>query len=342
MKKLFFLVKVLVLSTCVLTLTTACGDDEEITPEVINSDASKLVDLDGNPYRLYGYDYNTYTYNEDGQLIGWTFGGHYDDWAVQYKGGKYVFTRQVGDEGVETTEMSFSLNKNGYVTNAYIEATEDYGENSKDNQQSSISFTYDSAGQLTGYKGSVKAIEEEDGDKSTANVDFNCTFTWKNGNMEKAVYKGTLKISGTEDGEKFNYTSKVTETHEYEYGSVPNPLRQMPWCLTRPFEIDDVTDGAMEELPMTGIFGKGPSYLPVKRTRISEEIEDGDEIDRDTYTYDVNIKLNANGTIATENGNKYYYSPVARSSQSGKTVKAGNHQRGIKRMLSRHGHLKVK
>lgn len=334
MKKLFPRAKALMLGACALTLFCGCGDE-------FDAEVPSIVDTSGSAYRLYGYGGYKLAYDEKGRLISWNDNGS----ELTLKDGKYVYSGydELGDEGLETSEYTFTTNKDGLITKAHIvfkyEGTDSYIEKS----EFDLSLSYNGSKQCTGYKGSGKNIEQDDISKETTNIDLNMVFSWQDGNLTKAVFTEIYKFSGTDEGEKYSFTEKGTETDEFEYGSAENPLRQMPYCIAKLVRIDG---GEFGPIGLTGLFGAGPANLPVKCTwtEVYEEKEDGEEAYGVTYsnsnTNNINISLNSNGTFASENGTKYYYSPVISGSPEDKAIKAARQLDGFKKLLPRHGRHK--
>lgn len=332
MKKLFPRAKALMLGACALTLFCGCGDE-------FDAEVPSIVDTSGSAYRLYGYGGYKLAYDEKGRLISWTDNGS----ELTLKDGKYVYSGydELGDEGLETSEYTFTTNKDGLITKAHIvfkyEGTDSYIEKS----EFDLSLNYNGSKQCTGYKGSGKCIEQDDISKETNNIDLNMVFSWQDGNLTKATSTQTDKVSGTDEGEKYSFTYRETKTNEFEYSSAENPLRQMPYSIAELIRIDDGDFGA---IGLTGLFGAGPANLPVRYVNITvaEEIKDGEEPYGGTYTHthNISISLNSNGTFASENGTKYYYSPVISGSPEDKVIKAARQLDGFKKLLPRHGRHK--
>lgn len=322
---------------CAAALYSCGDDDEEDTPLNIDENQVKLIDLFGNPFHVYAYGDYILSYDDKGNLTGWQYP---NESPVTLKGGKYVHSGYFEDDIDEDIEYSFSTNKAGLITKARLTMsyTDGYSEDW------TMSWDYNESNQCIALKGSCKYTDRSyDADDyiETGTEDISVNYEWKNGNLTKAVYKSKDSNIKREYDDLYNSTDKETITAEYSYGSTKNPLCQVPASIAGWLTIVHYEVGGIAPLALTGLFGKGPAYLPTKLTRTYEEYGD-DKTRPKKYTYDdtddISITLNTNGTIASENGYRYSYSPVPFANNQPRSVKKSNRRRyglrPLKRILS--------
>ena len=175
----------------------------------------------------------------------------------------------------------------------------------------------------------------------TETEDISVNYEWKNGNLTKIIYKSKDCNIKREYDDLYNSTDKETITAEYSYGSTKNPICQVPASIAGWLTILDEDVTGIAPLGLTGLFGKGPAYLPTKLTVVVEEDHTGKVRPKyifHDYTTNINITLNSNGTIASENGYRYSYSPVPFVNNQPRSVKKSNRRRyglrPLKRILS--------
>lgn len=335
MKK-FFYFAVFILCACSCNLFfTSCGDDEDDFGGT-NAEVASITDLDGNAFRLYGVGNVRFEYDNSGQLTAIKT----EDGTYEYKDGKFVASFEDEYYGESWEEvLAFSTNKDGLITKGSFSEITKSGGKVVEEDKMSFSYSYDSNNQCTSASVTYKFNGSGDGESYSGEGSGKATYTWIGGNLTKAQGSFSEKGSGKEGGKTYNTSQSSKTTVEFTYGEEKSPLRQMPQCIAT--EISPIDFGECDVLGVIGLCGKGPAYLPVKYTYSSEETEDG-ETERENYSGDINITLNANGTIATENGTRYSYQPVSDASTRAANVQAVIKElRGFRTIMGkhrRHGH----
>lgn len=186
----------------------------------------------------------------------------------------------------ETSSNVISLNGKGYVSGMKI-SYEGYDSEGKGESSGNVSFSYDGNGHLTHVVAKGSGYHTEEGKKYNYTSKSEYTYTWEGGKLLKMAYNYS-------DGYE-----KESSTVEYTYGS---NAKQNVTCQYVPAFIDDDMIAAFFYI---GYYGKGPSVLP---TSCKVTYKDDEESDTENYT--CTYTLNSDGTVNTftgiENGTMVY------------------------------------
>ena len=191
------------------------------------------------------------------------------------------------DSNIEqTTSDVISLNGKGYISGLKL-SVENIDSEGKDVSSGNVSFSYDGNGHLTHVVAKGSGYYTEEGKKYNYTSKSEYTYTWEGGKLLKMVYNYS-------DGYE-----KESSTVEYTYGS--NAMQNVT-CQYVPAFIDDDMIAAFFYI---GYYGKGPSVLPT-----SCKVTNKDDEYSDTENYTCTYTLNSDGTVNTftgiENGTMVY------------------------------------
>ncbi|MBP3228069.1 MAG: hypothetical protein J6M53_04695 [Bacteroidaceae bacterium] len=315
MKKNFRLFAI-AFATLLIPTLASCGDDDNDGEKGyeggsdLSSLAPTITDLNGNTLRIASIGSYTFDYDERGVIKGCRYS---DSEKISFEGNKIVYTTDWDEYGTYTLALA-----NGNLVTALNYIGEDRDEDSPEKYQGHLSFTYDGDNQCTGFSGTYVETygPNRSGERGTHNYNIKQTNTWEDGNLVRCVLEVEEKESGVEDGKSISGHYKYRQTFEFQYGTRANPLRQMPdYIADRIGRVDDefvAFTSCGDDLALLGLLGKGPARLPISETHFVEvtDVKTGE-----SYSYNssigrsssINIVLNSNGTISTENGTKYTY-----------------------------------
>lgn len=199
----------------------------------------------------------------------------------------FTVTSHYKDSYIEqTTSDVISLNGKGYISGLKL-SVENIDSEGKDVSSGNVSFSYDGNGHLTHVVAKGSGYYTEEGKKYNYTSKSEYTYTWEGGKLLKMAYNYS-------DGYE-----KESSTVEYTYGS---NAKQNVTCQYVPAFIDDDMIAAFFYI---GYYGKGPSVLP---TSCKVTYKDDEESDTENYT--CTYTLNSDGTVNTftgiENGTMVY------------------------------------
>ncbi|WP_440407852.1 DUF4595 domain-containing protein [Prevotella sp.] len=192
----------------------------------------------------------------------------------------------------ETGSFVISLNGKGYIS-GIKESDKSIDSEGKGEGSGNISFSYDGNGHLTHYVAKGSGYRTEEGKKYNYTSKSESTYTWEGGKLLKITYNFS------------NGYEKESETYEYTYGS--NAMQNVT-CQYVPAFIDEGLIGALFYI---GYYGKGPSVLPTS-CKVTYKYNEGDKDyeESDTENYTCTYTLNSDGTVNTftgiENGTMVY------------------------------------
>lgn len=195
----------------------------------------------------------------------------------------------------ESGSFVISLNGKGYISGMKVSEKGNDSEG-KSETNGNISFSYDGNGHLTHVVAKGSGYRTEEGKKYNYTTKSEYTYTWEGGKLLKMVYNYS-------DGYE-----KESSTVEYTYGS--NAMQNVT-CQYVPAFIDDDMIAAFFYI---GYYGKGPSVLPT-----SCKVTNKDDEYSDTENYTCTYTLNSDGTVNTftgiENGTMVYGNSASASSK---------------------------
>lgn len=195
----------------------------------------------------------------------------------------------------ETGSFVISLNGKGYIS-GIKESDKSIDSEGKGEGSGNISFSYDGNGHLTHVVAKGSGYRTEEGKKYNYTSKSEYTYTWEGGKLLKMAYNYS-------DGYE-----KESSTVEYTYGS---NAKQNVTCQYVPAFIDDDMIAAFFYI---GYYGKGPSVLPT-----SCKVTYKDDEYSDTENYTCTYTLNSDGTVNTftgiENGTMVYGNSASASSK---------------------------
>lgn len=199
----------------------------------------------------------------------------------------FTVTSHYKDSYIEqTTSDVISLNGKGYISGLKL-SVENIDSEGKDVSSGNVSFSYDGNGHLTHVVAKGSGYYTEEGKKYNYTSKSEYTYTWEGGKLLKMAYNYS-------DGYE-----KESSTVEYTYGS---NAKQNVTCQYVPAFIDDDMIAAFFYI---GYYGKGPSVLPT-----SCKVTYKDDEYSDTENYTCTYTLNSDGTVNTftgiENGTMVY------------------------------------
>lgn len=199
----------------------------------------------------------------------------------------FTMTGHYKDSYIEqTTSDVISLNGKGYISGLKL-SVENIDSEGKDVSSGNVSFSYDGNGHLTHVVAKGSGYYTEEGKKYNYTSKSEYTYSWEGGKLLKMVYNYS-------DGYE-----KESSTVEYTYGS---NAKQNVTCQYVPAFIDDDMIAAFFYI---GYYGKGPSVLPT-----SCKVTYKDDEYSDTENYTCTYTLNSDGTVNTftgiENGTMVY------------------------------------
>ena len=208
----------------------------------------------------------------------------------------FTMTGHYKDSYIEqTTSDVISLNGKGYISGLKL-SVENIDSEGKDVSSGNVSFSYDGNGHLTHVVAKGSGYYTEEGKKYNYTSKSEYTYTWEGGKLLKMVYNYS-------DGYE-----KESSTVEYTYGS---NAKQNVTCQYVPAFIDDDMIAAFFYI---GYYGKGPSVLPT-----SCKVTYKDDEYSDTENYTCTYTLNSDGTVNTftgiENGTMVYGNSASASSK---------------------------
>ena len=204
---------------------------------------------------------------------------------VTYK--PFTVTFYYKDSDIEESGSNvISLNGKGYISGMKV-SEKGSDSDGKGETNGNISFSYDGNGHLTHAVAKGSGYRTEEGKKYNYTTKSEYTYTWEGGKLLKMAYNYS-------DGYE-----KESGTVEYTYGS--NAMQNVT-CQYVPAFIDD---DLIAEFFYIGYYGKGPSVLPT-----SCKVTNKDDEYSDTENYTCTYTLNSDGTVNTftgiENGTMVY------------------------------------
>lgn len=213
---------------------------------------------------------------------------------VTYK--PFTVTFYYKDSDIEESGSNvISLNGKGYISGMKV-SEKGSDSDGKGETNGNISFSYDGNGHLTHAVAKGSGYRTEEGKKYNYTTKSEYTYTWEGGKLLKMAYNYS-------DGYE-----KESGTVEYTYGS--NAMQNVT-CQYVPAFIDD---DLIAEFFYIGYYGKGPSVLP---TSCKVTYKDDEYSDTDNYT--CTYTLNSDGTVNTftgiENGTMVYGNSASASSK---------------------------
>ena len=213
---------------------------------------------------------------------------------VTYK--PFTVTFYYKDSDIEESGSNvISLNGKGYISGMKV-SEKGSDSDGKGETNGNISFSYDGNGHLTHAVAKGSGYRTEEGKKYNYTTKSEYTYTWEGGKLLKMVYNYS-------DGYE-----KESSTVEYTYGS--NAMQNVT-CQYVPAFIDDDMIAAFFYI---GYYGKGPSVLPT-----SCKVTNKDDEYSDTENYTCTYTLNSDGTVNTftgiENGTMVYGNSASASSK---------------------------
>ena len=365
MKRLLYLMILVLLSGAIIFLP-ACSSDESESEELVDNtdDLGEGDDDDSSDGDSDDDDSPSDTGSEtagqlttsDGETLWITAVGSY---VFEYDEGKLVMigdyiltdnplTATYYDE--DYTETCYlTVNSSGYVSQLKIDENDDL--------TYTLKYSYNSAGHLTKIEGGDSWVDEDESYSSSG--DLTMELTWEGDYLQKSVMSYTYS-GEDEDG---SYEGSITSTIIYEYGddTYPNVTWQYTPATAYAVEFGYYDYDLMDGLAFVGYFGKGPSYHP-DSCDYEEEVEkweeDG-EWDEEVYSDSLGLScmysINSDGTVYSyedDNTSTVYfkyadYSSYLSSSSSSNTksletfeeatVGSSSHRSiGRSRMRSRH------
>lgn len=196
---------------------------------------------------------------------------------VTYK--PFTVTFYYKDSDIEESGSNvISLNGKGYISGMKV-SEKGSDSDGKGETNGNISFSYDGNGHLTHAVAKGSGYRTEEGKKYNYTTKSEYTYTWEGGKLLKMAYNYS-------DGYE-----KESGTVEYTYGS--NAMQNVT-CQYVPAFIDD---DLIAEFFYIGYYGKGPSVLPT-----SCKVTNKDDEYSDTENYTCTYTLNSDGTVNTFTG----------------------------------------
>lgn len=185
--------------------------------------------------------------------------------------------------------IKFKVNGNGYFSEMWQDwdYIDDYDDYYKGSGK--MTFSYDKQGHLSKIYVTMKESGTEEGEKFNWSGTSEVSMTWKNGNLVRTHFK----VTEIEDGEKDVYEEEET----VEYGQDENKFGQYCYSL-----VDNCLGFDYEDFALVGLFGKGTAQFPVEVT-VKESDYDYPQ------TFSVDITTDEEGLISrelTSNGTYYY------------------------------------
>lgn len=318
MKRLLYLMILVLLSGAIIFLPACSSDDSESEELVDNTDDSGEgddddssdgdSDDDDSPSDT-GSETAGQLTTSDGETLWITAVGSY---VFEYDEGKLVMINNytLSENPLTATYYTFdgtetcylTVNSSGYVSRLQIDEDDDY--------TLTVKYSYNSAGHLTKIEGSDFWVDEDESYSSSG--DLTMELTWEGDYLQKSVYSYTYS-GEDEDG---SYGGSETSTITYEYGDDTYPNVTWQYTPATAYAVDfgyyDITDG----LTFVGYFGKGPSYHPDSCDYEEESVEkweeDGEwdeEVDSDGYNFSFKYSINNDGTVYSyaEDGSTVYF-----------------------------------
>lgn len=208
----------------------------------------------------------------------------------------FTVTFYYKDSDIEESGSNvISLNGKGYISGMKV-SEKGSDSDGKGETNGNISFSYDGNGHLTHAVAKGSGYRTEEGKKYNYTTKSEYTYTWEGGKLLKMAYNYS-------DGYE-----KESGTVEYTYGS--NAMQNVT-CQYVPAFIDD---DLIAEFFYIGYYGKGPSVLPT-----SCKVTNKDDEYSDTENYTCTYTLNSDGTVNTftgiENGTMVYGNSASASSK---------------------------
>lgn len=289
MKRFNYLAVYGLMFTAALAFTGCSDDDDE--GGAPKADNSYITTVDGDKLLLTSNGEHSFEYNSEGILT--SFGNrNYSDenYKISFNPCK------ITDDNDH--ELNFRLNGAGFIS----EFTESFDRQEGEDSRKGVgkaSYSYDGSGHLTKVVTNYTYSGTDFGESYYTSGKSTTIFTWKNGNLVKAV----TNYEGDEDGDKFY----ATDTFILSYGDNANPLGQFSQSLERVYDETIIDDSYIADLCFVGFFGKPSNYFP---QRIEEQSTESDGYN-DYYEWDdMSYFFNSNGTLAREYfyGSNYYYS----------------------------------
>ena len=272
-------------------------DDDEGSSSISTLQADKLSndEVEDLGRRLVRCGYAEFDYNADGTLASYSYDGD----MIFSSDNPTISINYVGWQ----KDFKFSFNKAGLVSS--IKYTAVRGE---ETLSFTYNYTYNADQQLVSVKTSGY---DNDGDLKTS-ISSLATVEYDNGAISKLVTVSTEKYS----------TYSYTDTYEYVFGdesvstiTYDNPFRQMTYWISS-WLLDDMY---LIDLAKVGYFGKGSSvlYCGISGTLTSiTKIGSNESSDESKNTYRDVFKFNTDGSISSDNGEKYHYDDFSSSDVS--------------------------
>ncbi len=261
----------------------SCGDDDD---EPGGDGTGGVVEIEGE--RLSSVAGVTIDYDSKGRVSKLT-DNYGNDWVIDYAKGTLK-----GSDSDPEDNYKVKFNGKGYI--AELKSSWSYtetegGDKYSYNGSGTVSFSYNGSGCLTKVTSSMSGTGKNltEGISGRFSESYTITLTWKDGNLVKAVEKGTENDNGDKDTWRDDTT--------IDYSSTPNEYRQLT------FAVSGVANNAtvMQVLGAAGLFGKGTAELPSCVSSVDEEGY--------SSTSNCSYTLRPNGSVSIERDgyNTYYY-----------------------------------
>lgn len=258
---------------------TSCSDDDDKGGDGTGG----VLEIEGERLSYISGTYGTYTLDYDSKGRVSNVSNGYGDLAINYSKGTITIAQNGSDDTPEKYKVKF--NDRGYITelaNSWNETYTEDGDKYQVKGSGTVKFSYNGSGCLTTVSSSMSETERDlgTGESERFSESYTTKLTWTNGNLVKAVCKG----SENDGGDKDSYS----ETFDIDYSTTANVYLQNPVAITE--IVNDDTE--WDVLAAAGLFGKGPKMLP---NCVSETDDDGY-----SNTSNVSYTLNSVGSISTE------------------------------------------
>ncbi len=276
----FRLFGALALCAVMMPSLTSCSDDDD---DKGGDGTGGVLEIEGERLSYISGTYGTYTLDYDSKGRVSNVSNGYGDLDINYSKGTITIAQNGSDDTPEKYKVKF--NDRGYITelaNSWNETYTEDGDKYQVKGSGTVKFSYNGSGCLTTVSSSMSETEKDlgTGESERFSESYTTKLTWTNGNLVKAVCKGTENDGGDKDS--------YSETFDIDYSTTANVYLQNPVAITE--IVNDDTE--WDVLAAAGLFGKGPKMLP---RCVSETDDDGY-----SNTSNVSYTLNSVGSISTE------------------------------------------
>lgn len=280
--KIYVFGTLFVFCVCLFTFT-ACSDSDnddggDIPSKGVALYNGKLITKVGGAWFKYDEKNRCSSFGEN----------RYDNYTIDYTQGVIVT-----DDEEEKINVSF--NSKCYITRYRWKSFSEYYNEEED---LSLSFTYDGSGHLTSITGKSKYTDNNEDFEDIENATVK--LSWKNGNLVNIT--STTEAKDNDGG----YEKEINE-FTIKYGTEENIWLQPVYSLLYEFLPEEV-----ECLGHIGMFGVGPANFPVSIYVKTTNTNNESGKNKTTTTEDdtnVSVSTNTDGTINYEycqNGYLYY------------------------------------